>query len=184
MNRQVLSIQALLACALIGFTPVAQTQVNMEAYRDYFLVGQFGEVCTMCEVIILCDPGNSASEQTSIPESGSFTLYHLETRTFWSQIATIWEWFITNFRADSLAASGHTRPAKVYKVDNGIWLTPARIEARLILDPGIIELGNRHINRVNREWLNVANSKKLGYCQRMPLWESLETIATETGGET
>ncbi len=26
-------------------------QINLEAYRDYFLVGPYGEVCTMCEVV-------------------------------------------------------------------------------------------------------------------------------------
>ena len=28
----------------------ATAQVNIDAYRDYFLVGQFGEVCTMCAI--------------------------------------------------------------------------------------------------------------------------------------
>ena len=27
-------------------------QINIEAYRDYFLVGQYGEVCTMCEMVV------------------------------------------------------------------------------------------------------------------------------------
>jgi hypothetical protein len=35
----------------------AEAQVKIDRYRDYFLVGQFGEVCTMCEVIVLCEAG-------------------------------------------------------------------------------------------------------------------------------
>lgn len=187
-NKNQAGLAALL-CGLLLLVHTAQAQVNMDAYRDYFLVGQFGEVCTMCEVIVLCEDMPASEERISIPDSGSFTLYHLQTRTFWSQIATIWEWFITNFRPDSLAARGHTRPANVYKVDNGVWLTQKEIEARLILDPGIIELDDTYIDRVTREWLASATDGKLGYCRRMPLWESLETISietivVETGGET
>lgn len=179
-NNKPACLSALL-CGLLLLVHTAQAQVNMDAYRDYFLVGQFGEVCTMCEVIIICEDMPASEERISIPDSGSFTLYHLQTRTFWSQIATIWEWFITNFRPDSLAARGHTRPAIVYKVDNNAWLTQKEIEARLILDPGIVELGDTNIDRVNRQWLTSAGDAKLGYCRRLPLWESLDTIALHAG---
>jgi hypothetical protein len=156
-------------------------QINLEAYRDYFLVGQYGEVCTMCEVVVLCETGDAPPEHSLVPEQGSFTLYHLETRSFWSQIATIWEWFINNFRSEQLAARGHTRPAMVYTVSNGAWADVEVIEARLVLDPGVVELGDRTINRVNRQWLISASSQPLGYCQRLPLWESLDAIQAHTG---
>ncbi len=171
-----LAVGIVLLCAWPVFA-----QINIEAYRDYFLVGPYGEVCTMCEMIVLCEAGGGPPEHSAVPEQGSFTLYHLETRSFWSQIATIWEWFINNFRSEQLAAQGHTRPAIVYAVTDGQWTDVEVIEARLILDPGVVELGDRTIDRVNRQWLISASSQPLGYCQRLPLWESLEAIQQHTG---
>jgi len=161
-------------------TDISFAQVNIDKYRDYFLVGQFGEVCTMCEVVVLCEAGTEVPEYTAVPASGSFTLYHLQTRTFWSQISTIWEWFISNFRADSLAARGHARPVYVHKVVDGNWSLLQVIEARLLLEPGVLEFGDTQINRVERSWLSADAGKQLGYCQRLPLWESLEVIAAKS----
>ena len=160
----------------------AQSQVNIDAYRDYFLVGQFGEVCTMCEVVALCQPGSEPPVSDRVPDSGDFTLYHLQTRTFWSQISTIWEWFISNFRADSLAARGHTRPVHVYTVRDGIWPPVQVIEGRLILDPGVLEFGEYHIDRVDRSWQLAETGQAVGFCERLPLWDSLETIETRAPG--
>lgn len=163
----------------------ASAQVNIDAYREYFLVGQFGEVCTMCEVIVLCEAGDALPEHSTVPTDGTFTLYHLQTRTFWSQIATIWEWFITNFTADALAARGHTRPVHIYTVAEGNWSSRKVIEGRLILDPGLIEFGGHNIDRVSRAWQDAATGATVGYCARMPLWDYLEVIAANApGGES
>ena len=160
-------------------------QVNMDAFRDYFLVGQFGEVCTMCEVTVLCASGNALPSEEQVPASGDFTLYHLQTRTFWSQVSTIWEWFISNFRQDELASRGHTRPVHVHTVRDGDWLAMQVIEARLILEPGIIEFGEFSIDRTNRAWQSADTGQVVGYCSRLPLWDTLEVIAANApGGES
>lgn len=164
-------------------TGAAVAQVNIDKYRDYFLVGQFGEVCTMCEVAVLCEAGTAQSDYTALPDAGTYTLYHLQTRTFWSQVSTIWEWFISNFRADSLAARGHTRPAFVYEVVNGQWSARQVIEARLVLEPGVLEFEATQIDRIDRSWRASDDDELLGYCQRMPLWESLDVIAAHSVGE-
>ena len=135
---------------LSSLTFPAVSQVNNPAYADYFLVGQFGEICTMCEVIVLCETGDRDTQYEKIPDEGSFTLYHLQTRTFWSQIATIWEWFITNFDSDSLATSGHKRPVKVYSVTSGRWSGPQMVEAHVSLNPATIVIGERTIDRIDR----------------------------------
>ncbi|MCB1597956.1 MAG: hypothetical protein KDI87_09610, partial [Gammaproteobacteria bacterium] len=69
----------------------AHGQINNKAYTDYFLVGRFGEVCTMCDVMVLCEAGTLPPAHQSVPTDGSFTLYHIQPRTFWSQVATIRE---------------------------------------------------------------------------------------------
>jgi len=160
----------------------ATAQVNNDAYRDYFLVGQFGEVCTMCEVVVLCEPGTAPPDYTAIPRQGEFTLYYIQTRTFWSQISTIWEWFIANFSSDDLAARGHTRPVWVYDVLDNNWAGPVVIEGRMILDPGVIEFADRRIDRVTRQWQSAQDS--LGFCQRLPLWDAIAVIDAATQNST
>jgi hypothetical protein len=176
---------SLLAAILVAFWAApAAAQVNIDAYRDYFLVGQFGEVCTMCEIVVLCEPGNELPAEQGVPDAGDFTLYHLQTRTFWSQIGTIWEWFISNFTADALAARGHTRPVHVYTTVDGNWSAREIIEARLVLDPGVLEFGDYTIDRVSRAWQRADSGVTVGYCSRLPLWDALEEIATNApGGE-
>ena len=180
MNRRTLGRSlacggVLLAAVLMTAVP-ARAQVNIDAYRDYFLVGRFGEVCTMCEVVVLCEEGSAPPEADGVPAGGDFTLYHLQTRTFWSQISTIWDWFISNFTAENLAARGHTRPVHVYSVAGGEWSARTVIEGRLVLDPGVLEFGTRHIDRINRVWKSADNGEAVGYCARLPLWEALESI--------
>jgi|TARA_B110000881_G_C18298132_1_gene375611 hypothetical protein len=36
--------------------------VNSDAYRDYFLIGQFGEVCTLWEAVVLCEARQSCAK--------------------------------------------------------------------------------------------------------------------------
>ena len=165
--------------ALLSISAPAVSQVNNPAYADYLLVGQFGEICTMCEAIVLCENAESASARDSVPAEGSFTLYHLQTRTFWSQVATIWEWFITNFDSNSLAVAGHKRPVKVYTVTDGLWSEGPTVEAHLSLDPATIMIGDHTIDRIDSRWLTGTDGESAGFCQRLPLWDSLEAIAVQ-----
>jgi len=156
-------------------TPLSAVgQVNDPAFADYFLVGRFGEICTMCEVVVLCRSGDDLAIET-IPETGDFSLYHVQTRTFWSQVSTIWEWFISNFNSKSLAA-GHTRPVAVYEITDGRWSTAGTVDARVSLEPARIVIGAQSIDRVDRRWLSGADEQPIGYCHRLPLWESLEIV--------
>lgn len=170
----------LAALLLLGAGPL-QAQVNETKYENYFLVGQFGEICTMCEIMVLCEAGDSVPQHAAIPDQGSFTLYHIHTRTFWSQVSTIWEWFIANF--DSSLIAGHSRPVTVYTVNDGTWAPATTIDMRVSLDPPLLTLSDGHeIERVNRQWRHVSPPAALGYCQRLPLWESLAIIEKRSTG--
>lgn len=166
----------LFVLAFLCLAAPAWSQVNIEAYRDYFLVGRFGEVCAMCEAVVLCRAGQELPDDNAVPAVGEFTLYHLQTRTFWSQVATIWEWFIANFREADLAARGHARPVVVYEVTGADWPPGKTIEGRLVLDPGVLELGSHRIDRVSRAWRLADTAAEIGYCTRLPLWGALESI--------
>jgi hypothetical protein len=168
--------------ALLMLPLTLPAQVNNPAYADYFLVGRFGEICTMCEAVILCEADSDTRPYDSIPTDGDFTLYHLQTRTFWSQVSTIWEWFITNFDSESLASSGHSRPFIVYTINDGQWSKPRTVDAHVSLDPAVITIGEQSIDRVERRWFDGSGEAPAGYCQRMPLWESLDIIALHPSG--
>ena len=174
-----MKLARMLSVLLLFFAAPAPAQVNDPAYANYFLVGRFGEICTMCEVVVLCEAGEE-TQHDAIPAQGSFTIYHIQTRTFWSQVSTIWEWFVANWDSDSLAA-GHSRPVDAYAVTNGAWSRARTIDARVSLEPAEIALGEHVIDRVERRWLRMADSAPIGYCQRMPLWESLDVITEFSG---
>lgn len=182
MIRQLVRPMALMV-ALLWMDPTG-AQVNIDAYRDYFLVGQFGEVCTMCEVTVLCAAGSERPAEDAVPGTGDFVLYHIQTRTFWSQVSTIWEWFVSNFTADALAARGHTRPVHVYTIKDGNWTPPQIIKGSLILDPGVLEFGEYNIDRVDRSWRRADNGASVGYCSRLPLWDALDSIEAHAHGGT
>jgi hypothetical protein len=172
-------------CVLFGSPWIpASAQVNNPAYADYLLVGRFGEICTMCEAIVLCEAGERRDAEERIPDGGSFSLYHLQTRTFWSQIATIREWFIANFNAEALVAGGHTRPVHVYEVADGHWSDMRVVTARLTLEPATIDLGDRTIDRIDFRWHSGRDPRPAGFCRRLPLWESLDVIAARAPQET
>lgn len=173
----------LIFAVLLALPFPAVSQVNNPAYADYFLVGRFGEICTMCEAIVLCEADGNNTQYERIPEGGSFALYHLQTRTFWSQVATIWEWFITNFDPESLAVAGHTRPVTVYTVNGGRWSEPQTVVARLSLDPATVVIDEHAIDRVDRRWFHSPTAQPAGFCQRLPLWESLDIIARHQSAE-
>jgi len=165
--------------AFLCWFPSAQSQVNSEKYQGMFLVGEFGEVCTMCEVIVLCETGDDAPAYEAIPAQGNFTVYHLQTRTFWSQMSTIWEWFIANFSSESLA-QGHERPVSIYVINNGLWSAPEPIDAHIALEPPLLTFGDRQIDRTDRAWVVAAGHETIGYCQRLPLWDGLDVIAANS----
>ena len=139
----------------------AHGQINNKAYTDYFLVGRFGEVCTMCDVMVLCEAGTLPPAHQSVPTDGSFTLYHIQPRTFWSQVATIREWFIANFSSRQLE-SGHRRPVTIYTVNDGVWAPPVAGELHIAMDPPLLAMSDgREIERIHRGWQQSAPPAKL-----------------------
>jgi len=157
----------------------AISQVNNEQYQGLFLVGEFGEICTMCEATVYCARTDTIPVIDAIPADGTFTIYHLQTRSFWSQIATIWEWFIAMVDSQSLA-QGHDRPVHVYRITDGNWQGPEVIEGHIALSPPVLSFGVGEIDRASQEWLAMDSKRHMGYCTRLPLWDTLEAIDKQT----
>jgi hypothetical protein len=136
----------------------------------------------MCEVVVLCEAGNAPPAHGAVPASGSFTLYHIQTRTFWSQVSTIWEWFISNFSSRPLVG-GHDRPVIIHSVTEGVWAAPVAGDMHISLEPPLITMPDgREIERIERRWRTGVPPTELGYCERLPLWDSLAVIDSQTGG--
>jgi len=90
-----------------------------------------------------------------------------------SQITTIWEFFIKNF--EGYEVKGHQRPVIIISAKDRDWSAPALGKARISVEPDLIFLNHRKINRLNNQWMDNDN-KILGICHRLPLWDSIETI--------
>ncbi len=171
---------AWLLTVLVSLPLPTAAQVN-KAYADYLLFGQFGEICTMCEAIVLCEAGQEPVPRDVVPAAGSFTLYHVHTRTFWSQVATIWEWFVRNFSPTPL--SGHSRPVTIHRVEEGRWQPVVEGEIHVSLEPALFTLSDGHeIDRIGFRWRRSAPIAELGYCQRLPLWDSIDAIRQHVDG--
>jgi len=166
---------------LLAIAAPLPAQVNDPAYSDYFLVGEFGEICTMCEVAVLCEAGDRIPAYERVPDAGDYTLYHIQTRTFWSQVSTIWEWFLSNFSPRSV--DGHTRPVHVHRVEDGRLAPMTVVEARVTLKQPYIDMGDERIERVDRQWQS-AQGQRVGYCQQLPLWDTLDVIAARGPGNS
>jgi len=173
------AVGQLFLAAVLLLAGAAHAQVNDPAFRDHFLVGEFGEICTMCEVAVLCEAGDSLPTHDSVPESGDFTIYHIQTRSFWSQVSTIWEWFLSNF--SPRAVDGHTRPVHIHRVEAGLFAPMKVVEARVTLAQPYIDMGTERIERIERQWQSGAGLR-IGYCQQLPLWDTLDMIAARSPG--
>ena len=176
--RNCLGIMIMAIAMLHSPKPLAQP--DNTPYLDLLLFSQFGEFCTMCEAVLLCQKGETIPAYEQIPAEGSFTVFHLETRTFWSQVMTIWEWFIDNFKDKPI--SGHNRPVNIVSVNDGQWGVLQTYSLHIDIDPPLLTIENQVINRRSQAWLR--NGADIGYCQRLPLWESLDIIAANATAAT
>ncbi len=172
LDRIVIGIVALVITISLLYS-TAEVEAGDES--SLLLYSQFGEFCTMCEAVLLCENTNTKDVHKALPQSGQFTLYHLKPRTFWSQISTIWEFFIKNFNDD--AVKGHRRPVSIIKVDENNWSHPRVGAAQISIDPNTIYIEEKMIDRENNQWIELDTHNHIGYCYRLPLWESLEIIA-------
>ncbi|HAH68148.1 MAG TPA: hypothetical protein DCL68_06435 [Gammaproteobacteria bacterium] len=126
----------------------------------------------MCEATLVCSEGQNEIDGAFL-DAESYLLIHLETRTFWSQISTIWEFFIRNF--DGYQIKGHSRPVKIFTSEKGNWFGIENTTAEISVDPDLITIKQFFIDRETQDWIN-HKEEIIGSCERLPLWETLTYI--------
>ncbi len=166
--------------ALFALFMLAIMHPSSSRAEDEFmlLANRFGELCTMCEAIVLCESDKEILDfNGALPEemSSSFTLYHFQTKKFWGQIATIWNYFARWI--DPVVSE--TRPVIVYEKTtsvNGRVLKAKTIEtAKLDLDEAKIVVADRTIDRMTHRWA-LSEKEATGACVRVPLRDTLVYI--------
>jgi len=138
-------------------------------WGDYpLLMSQFGELCTMCIAYLRCetnDPGASVA--------GDFAVYHFEIKSFWGQIATIWDYFAKWFDP----VTREKRPATIYHF-NEEKNEDVKISTIAYLSKGEskIEIDYSWIDRNTAYWYAKSN-QRIGSCVRIGIPEATHLIA-------
>lgn len=177
MNRaaRLRRFAGLLAALLLGagLAVPATAQQNSASGPDYMLLqSRFGELCTMCEAIVLCErDGENGSGSSPV----GYTMYHFHTKTFWGQVRTIYEYMIrwiqpvvSGGRPVTIAELpvGSARPAEA---------SSSRVMGYLVLEPAVVEIDGRQIDRWSGAWQD-RDGRVIGSCRRLPLRETLQAL--------
>jgi hypothetical protein len=159
------------ALAVILATGTAAAQPAQDP-EYMLLVNRFGELCTMCDATVACRAGDTAPTDVATLETGPYTLYHFQVRTFWGQVSTIFT-YLQRWIAPVVYQD---RPVVIYTVDATGPAAAARSRADatagLSLDPARIIMGDRQIDRATSAWQD-RDGQPLGRCARLPLRETL-----------
>lgn len=144
-HRWVIPRGLLIATALLALSGLARPE-NDTAARQ-LLATKFGELCTMCEGFLKC-----RVDATPLP-ADDLTVYHVEIKDFWQQVATIGDWFGFMFRN----TQDERRHLAVYTRAAGPGGRTVRVvlpdqEARLSLQRARIDVPGGWIDRKSGAW--------------------------------
>lgn len=131
-------------------------------------------LCTTCDDFLQC-----RAEPDS--ESVEFTLYRLREKTFWAQVATIWDYLIQSIRPKT----ADTRPLSIYRqqaVDGQIVRQTLQEgeRARVDMVTGMISLPDSRIDMRNGEWRDLRGEVN-GFCSAMTRREGYAWIRSLLG---
>ncbi|MDG2244020.1 MAG: hypothetical protein P8L66_11060 [Rhodospirillaceae bacterium] len=159
--------------------PLAQDSTVSMATPDWgdtpLLMSQFGELCTMCEAYVRC-----SAEQPAASNPPRFTLFYFETKTFWGQIATIWDYFAKWFDP----VTSEKRPATVFKfITTGPPNITAPVTAYLSVADATIDIDGTRIDRNTLAWM-ADGGDTIGSCRRLGIPESMAMIEANSPWET
>lgn len=144
-----------LACVMVwGLMGCAQPTGSAD--ESYAI--KFNLYCTTCDDFLQCRP-----EADRSVASDHYTLYRLQAKSVWGQIATIWDYLIARIRPKI----SDSRPLTIYEDFNG--QKRVRIEgaeAQVNLKTSTIVLPDSRIDMRDGHW-HTADGGVLGRCEAM-----------------
>jgi hypothetical protein len=144
-----------LACAMV-WGLVGCAEPTGSADESYAI--KFNVYCTTCDDFLQCRP-----EADPSVASDNYTLYRLQGKSAWGQIATIWDYLIARIRPKT----SDNRPLAIYEDFNGQKrLRIEGAEARVDLKTAMIALPDSRIDMRDGHWYSVEGGV-LGHCAAM-----------------
>lgn len=136
-------------------------------------------LCTTCDDFLRC--------QTTA-DSDDFVLYRLREKSFWAQIATIWDYLIQSVRpktADSRPLTIYAQSTLGGSTTRRVLLDGSRARAdmaKVDMVTGLITLPDSLVDMRNGDWRNPQGAI-LGSCSTMPRREGYAWIRALLGRE-
>lgn len=130
-------------------------------------------LCSTCDDFLRCERASAA------PAANSYRLYRLREKTFWAQIATIWDYLIQLLRRKT----SDTRPLSVYDNQGDLRrVLTAEGRARVDAAAGLILLPDSAIDMRNGDWRNSTGDLQ-GTCRTLPRREGYAWVRAMLGRE-
>lgn len=150
------AIRALAAVAAVALLAACTPKPS-----DLKLAIPVNALCTTCDDFVRCEASGTTD--------GSYQLLHLENKTFWAQIATIWDFLVQAIHE----RKEDRRPLAIYASAGG----PAQRGADAVTDlvQHRIAVPDGWIDQVNGEWHGTDGVVK-GQCTLLPLPEGRELV--------
>ena len=125
----------------------------------------------MCEAYVKCEPNVGRQNSAS-----GYVLYYFQTKTFWGQIATIWDYFAVWFDP----VTSENRPATIYRfTDNAENMVSTPTTTYLSVADSRIDIDQTWIDRDTHAWNDNAGNV-IGHCNRLGIPESMELVAQQS----
>lgn len=130
-------------------------------------------LCSTCDDFIRCEASGRA------PEANSYRLYRLREKSFWAQIATIWDYLIQLIRRKTT----DVRPLSVYENQGELRRVSSVVgTARIDAASGLIQLPGSTIDMRNGEW-RTSTGDLQGQCRTLPRREGYAWVRVMLGRE-
>ena len=144
-----------LACVMVwGLVGCAQPTGSTDT--SYAI--KFNLYCTTCDDFLQCRP-----DADGVAASDNYTLYRLQAKSVWGQIATIWDYLIARIRPKT----SDSRPLSIYEDFNGQKrLRIEGAEAQVDLKTATIVLPDARIDMLDGDWYTLEGGV-MGRCDAM-----------------
>jgi len=130
-------------------------------------------LCSTCDDFLRCELSDV------VPEANSYRLYRLREKSFWAQIATIWDYLIQLFRQKT----ADVRPLTVYENEGERRrIVSSEAKARVDAAAGLILLPDSVIDMRNGQWRTL-NGDLQGQCRALPRREGYAWVRAMLGRE-